>query len=107
MDQQQYYDRKQYVEQARSSFGEQPERHGAVSFEREDEEAGRRTRGFFRVRLGLAVLLFLVFLLIRQTGWSYQDIDAAAIQEEIGSSVSLPDSFPKLSDIISVTEDEE
>ncbi|MCD8132964.1 MAG: hypothetical protein LUE19_03810 [Clostridiales bacterium] len=106
MDQQQYSDRRSYVEQVRSSFGEPSEQSKPVSYEKDGEVPERRSRGFFKVRFVLAVLLFLGFLLLRQTGWSFQEIDAEAIQEEISRSITLPDSFPSVSDLINVTEDE-
>ncbi len=105
MDQQQYNDRKSYVEQVRSSFGDRPEKSGTVSYDAEYEETGKKSRSFFKARLLFAVLLFLGFVVLRQTGWSFQEIDADRIQEEISRSISLPESVPKLSDLITVTED--
>jgi len=107
MDQQRYYDRKQYVEQARNSFGME-ERSGKSNsrefYDREAEAEEREPRSFFKVRLILAVLLFAGFFLLRTTGWNYQGIDAQTIQEKIASDIALPDSFPQLSDVISVFE---
>ncbi|MCC8028311.1 MAG: hypothetical protein LIO75_00645 [Lachnospiraceae bacterium] len=105
MDQQQYYDRQTYVEQVRSSFGEPSEQSKPVSYDRECEVPERRGRSFFKVRLILAVLLFLGFVVLRQTGWSFQEIDADRIQEEISRSISLPESVPNLSELIHVTEE--
>ncbi len=109
MDQQRYYDRKQYVEQARNSFGmeERSGKRGSREFyDREAEAEEKMPRSFFKVRLILAVLLFVGFFLLRATDWSYQGIDAEAIQDKIAGNIALPDSFPRLSDAVSVFETE-
>ncbi|MCD8217366.1 MAG: hypothetical protein LUD01_04865 [Clostridiales bacterium] len=109
MDEQRYYDRKQYAEQARNSFGLEErsgKRSSRESYDRETDAEEKRPRSFFKVRLFLAVLLFAGFFLLRATGWSYLGVDAEAIQDKIAGDIALPDSFPRLSDAVSVFEGE-
>lgn len=111
MNREQYLNRKQYVEQARNSFGisaennknsHQKNRSGYYETDGEDVEA--IPRSFFKIRLLLAVLLFLGFFFIQQTEWSYKNIDASSIQKRIETSINLPESFPSLSDVVSILE---
>lgn len=103
MNTQQYYDRKQYVEQVRSSFSGNSEKK-RYSYQSEADVKEPEVRGFFKVRFVLAVVLFLTFLFIQQTDLSYKDISAAKITEQIRKTVSLPDSVPALSELIHIVE---
>ncbi|MCD8156828.1 MAG: hypothetical protein LUD53_05250 [Clostridiales bacterium] len=100
MDQQRYYDRKQYVEEARSSFDARPEKRGREEREHNDAEAAPRS--FFKLRLFLSAILVAGFFLMRVSGWSCFGIGAAAIEEKIKSSISLPDSFSNLSELVTI-----
>lgn len=103
MDTHQYYDRKQYVEQVRSSFSGNNEKK-RYSYTPEKDVQEPEVRGFFKVRFILAVVLFFAFLFIQQTNFSYQDINAAKIADQIRKTVSLPDSVPALSELIHIVE---
>lgn len=101
MDQQRYYDRRQYVEEARSSFDARPEKRGRE--EREHNDAETMPRSFFKVRLFLSAALVAGVFLMQVSGWSCFGIDAAVIEEKIESSISLPDSFFDLSELVTIT----
>lgn len=112
MNQEQYLNRKQYVEQARNSFGDYAGKNKAGysdrtrnSYYEQDMEAMERVpKGYFKLRLLLAVFLFLGFLFIQQTGWSYKNINASTIRKKIETSITLPESFPDLKDVVSILE---
>ncbi len=106
MDKQRYYDRKQYVQQARSCFEEHSEKRKRPDYDygQEREEADHPMKSYFKCRLVLAAALFAGFCLIRFTGWTYGDISAEAIQSEIQNGISLPESFPQLSDLTAILE---
>lgn len=101
MDTHQYYDRKQYVEQVRSSFSGNSDKK-RYSYAPETGGEVPEVRGFFKVRFALAVGLFLVFLFIQQADISYKDVSASNIVNQIRSTVSLPDSMPDLSEVIQI-----
>lgn len=101
MDTQQYYDRKQYVEQVRSSFSENNEKK-RYSYQPETNTEEPGVRGFFKVRFVLAIVLFLAFLFIQQADISYKDINAPNLVKQIRSTVSLPDTVPALSELIHI-----
>lgn len=103
MDTHPYYDRKHYVEQVRSSFSGESERKGR-SYVHETEAEDREVRGFFKVRLVLAVVLFLAFLFVQQADISYKDINASSLAEQIQSTISLPESLPELDEFIHIQE---
>lgn len=110
MDQEQIENRKQYIEQVRHSFDENNRedsgnrtRYRRYDYE-ENQTEEKRPGGFFKLRLAFSVLLFLIFVFMWQTDWSYKGVTAATIQEKIGTSIRLPESFPKLSDVISILE---
>lgn len=111
MNQEQIYSRKQYVEQVRHSFEDNtnPDKKRAERQNRsmDDDylmESENASRGFFKLRFILSLVIFLAFLFIWQTGWSYQNINADMIQKKIETSIQLPDSFPELSDVVSILE---
>ena len=110
MNQEEIYNRKQYVEQVRRSFTENADEDSGIRnrYRRSDYEENQTEEntpgGFFKLRLIFSVLLFLVFIFLWQTDWSYKGVNAEMIQEKIETSIRLPDSFPKLSDVISILE---
>ena len=110
MNQEEIYNRKQYVEQVRRSFTENADEDSGIRnrYRRCDYEENQTEEktpgGFFKLRLIFSVLLFLVFIFLWQTDWSYKGVNAEMIQEKIETSIRLPDSFPKLSDVISILE---
>lgn len=101
MDTHQFYDRKQYVEQVRSSFSGSGEKRNA-SYATEQENDAGEVRSFFKLRFVLAVVVFLAFLFFQQADISYEDITAADVVKQIRSTISLPDSVPKLEELIHV-----
>ena len=110
MNQEEIYNRKQYVEQVRRSFTENADEDSGIRnrYRRSDYEENQTEEktpgGFFKLRLIFSVLLFLVFIFLWQTDWSYKGVNAEMIQEKIETSIRLPDSSPKLSDVISILE---
>ena len=101
MDNRQYYDRKQYVEQVKKSFFDgtgQRKSYRAPENEMEEEAP----RSFFRLRFAIALLLFFGFLFVRQANISYHSFNADNITNQIRRTVSLPESLPKLSEIIKI-----
>ena len=101
MDTHQYYDRKQYVEQVRSSFSGNSEKR-KYSYQPETNAEEPEVRGFFKIRFVLAIALFLAFLFIQQADISYKDINAPNLVKQIRSTVSLPDSVPALNELIHI-----
>ena len=107
MNQEQIFDRKQYVDQVRQSFSENPQGKNGVQNKMkqslyEDEQTEEKVPGgFFKIRLLISFLLFIGFIFLWQTGWSYQGINSETIQKKIETSIQLPESFPELSDVVS------
>ena len=100
MDTHQFYDRKQYIEQVRNSFSAGGEKQRSYT---EDFEAdGQIPRNFFKVRFALAIVLFLAFLFIQQTNFSYKNVNAAAIVKQIKKTVALPESIPDIKELIRI-----
>jgi hypothetical protein len=80
------------VEQVRNSFsGENRSRQNTYDYENEQEL--HRSGGFLKVRFFLALLLFLAFFFVKQTDFSYQNVGASEIEQEIRSTVELPEDF--------------
>lgn len=106
MDQEQIDSRRQYVEQVRQSFGGKNDtaaREGYRKYDNQENQTEEKASGgFFKLRLIFSVVFFLVFVFLWKTDWSYQEINAKTIQQKIESSIRLPDSFPKLSDVFSI-----
>ena len=98
------------MEQVRRSFGENKNEDNGVrnryhiSDYEENQTEEKTPGGFFKLRLIFSVLLFLVFVFLWQTDWSYKGVNAEIIQRKIETSIRLPESFPKLSDVISIIE---
>ena len=99
-----YTNRKEYIRQIKESFHtypysndktsgrfEQPVRY-ASNYDREDDARDTMvSTGSFKWRFVLAVCLFLGFLAIRQTNFSYEKVSADSIVEQIQREGKVPE----------------
>ena len=89
MQMEQYENRKNYVESVKNSFASP----GKKTYPEEQE---KRPRSFLGLRFVLALFLFLGFLGIRQTDFSWHSWNAEKITHQIQSSIK----FPELLDVL-------
>lgn len=99
MDANQYYNRKQYIEQVRNSFSDTGE-HRNISSRGDHGIEDREIRSFFKIRLALGILLFLGFLFVQQADLSYGALNAPNIVKQVKRTVSFPDSLEKLKEAV-------
>ena len=83
MQMEQYENRKNYVESVKNSFASP----GKKAYPEEQE---KRPRSFLGLRFVLALFLFLGFLGIRQTDFSWHSWNAEKITQQIQSSIKFP-----------------
>ena len=83
MQMEQYENRKNYVESVKNSFASP----GKKTYPEEQE---KRPRSFLGLRFVLALFLFLGFLGMRQTDFSWHSWNAEKITQQIQSSIKFP-----------------
>ena len=85
-----YESRKKYVESVKNSFSA-PERVQR----QETEDRKTQPRSFLGLRFVLSLVLFLGFLLIRQTDFSWHSWDAEKITQQIQKTLDYSDLLEK------------
>lgn len=83
MQMEQYENRKNYVESVKNSFASP----GKKTYPEEQEKS---PRSFLGLRFVLALFLFLGFLGMRQTDFSWHSWNAEKITQQIQSSIKFP-----------------
>lgn len=79
-----YESRKKYVESVKNSFSTSNQNHKP-----ETENTETQPKNFFGLRFVLAILLFLSFLLIRQTDVSWHSWNAEKITQQIEKNIDF------------------